>query len=83
MVYSLGVVSGCQSNPSRAHWKMVFLKYYRPMAIYGEPDLKPVEFTNSSFESDRDDYTSVSGYVFIHKGGVVCWKCSEQNTVAN
>ena len=53
------------------------------MTMYGEPDLKPVEFTDSSFESDRDDYTSVSGYVFIHKGGVVCWKCSEQNTMAN
>ena len=53
------------------------------MAIYGEPDLKLVEFNDSSFESDRDDYTSVSGYVFIHKGGVVCWKCFEQNTVAN
>ena len=53
------------------------------MAIYGEPDLKPVEFIDSSFESDRDDYMSVSGYVFIHNGSVICWKCSKQNTMAD
>ena len=33
--------------------------------IYGEPDLKLVGLTNSSFEFDRDDNMSVSGHVLI------------------
>ena len=41
------------------------------MAIYGELDLKLVEFTDSSFESDRDGSMSVSGCVFKHNGGVI------------
>ena len=31
------------------------------MAIYEKPELKPVEFTDSSFESDRDDYEGFGG----------------------
>ena len=53
------------------------------MAIYGEPDLKPVEFVDSSFESDRDDSKSVSGYVFTLNARAICWKSSKQGTVAD
>ena len=51
--------------------------------LYGEPDLKLVGFTDSSFESDRDDSKSMSGFVFILNGGAICWKSSKQSTVAD
>ena len=63
------------------------LKYLRntkdQWLIYGEPDLKLERFTDSSFESDRDDSKSVSGFVFTLNGGAICWKSSKQNTVAD
>ena len=89
MVYSLGVVSGYQSDPGEKHWTVVktILKYLRntkdQMLIYGEPDLKLEGFTDSSFESDRDDSKSVSGYVFTLNAGAICWKSSKQSTVAD
>ena len=53
------------------------------MLIYGEPDLKLEGFTDSSFESDRDDSKSVSGYVFTLNAGAICWKSSKQGTMAD
>ena len=51
--------------------------------IYGEPDLKLVGYTDSSFQSDRDDNKSVSGFIFTLNGGAIYWKSSKQNTVAD
>ena len=74
VVYLLRVVSRYQSDPSKAHWKVVktILKYLRNTKdhwlIYGQPDLKLVGYTDSNFHSDRDDSKSVSGFVFILNG---------------
>ena len=89
VAYSLGVVSRYQSNPGEMHWKVVksILKYLRntkdQWLIYGESDLKLVGYTDSSFQSDRDDSRSVSGFVFTLNGGAICWKSSKQSTVAD
>ena len=89
MAYSLGVVSRYQSDPGENHWKVVktILKYLRntkdQWLIYGESDLRLIGFTDSSFQSDRDDSKSVSGFIFTLNGGAVCWKSSKQHTVAD
>ena len=78
VAYSLGVVSRYQSDPGEEHWKVVktILKYLRntkdQCLIYGEPDLKLEGFTDSSFESDRGDSKSVSGFVYTLNGGAIC-----------
>ena len=83
VAYSLGVVSIYQFDPGEAHWKVVksILKYLRntkdQWLIYGEPDLKLVGYTDSSFQLDRDDSKSVSGFVFTLNGGVICWNSSK------
>ena len=84
VVYSLGVVSRYQSDLGEAHWKVVksILKYLRntkdQWLIYGEPDLKLVGYTDSSFQSNKDDSKSVSGFVFTLNGEAICWKSSKQ-----
>ena len=76
--HSLGVVSRYQSDPGEAHWKVVktILKYLRntkdQWLIYREPDLKLMGYTDSSFQSDRDDSKSISGFVFTLNGGAIC-----------
>ena len=40
-------------------------------------------FTDASFQTDRDDFRSQSGFVFCLNGGAVSWKSSKQSTVAD
>ena len=80
-------MSRYQSDPGENHWKVVktILKYLRntkdQWLVYGESDLRLIRFIDSSFQSDRDDSKSVSGFIFTLNGGAVCWKSSKQHTV--
>ena len=89
VAHSLRVVSRYQSDPGKAHWKVVkiILKYLRntkdQWLIYEEPNLKLIGYTDSSFQSDRDDSKSISRFVFTLNGGAICWKNFKQHTVAD
>ncbi|GJY74500.1 retrotransposon protein, putative, ty1-copia subclass [Tanacetum coccineum] len=39
-------------------------------------------YTDASWETDRDDLRSQTGFVFMMNGGAVDWKCSKQSTTA-
>ena len=77
---ALSVTSRYQSDPSVGHWVAVknILKYFRRtkdvFLIYGDGDLIINGYTDSSFQSDRDDSKSPSSYVFTLNGGAVGWK---------
>ncbi|PKI74523.1 hypothetical protein CRG98_005065 [Punica granatum] len=49
----------------------------------GEEELVVRGYTNASFQSDKDDSRSQSGYMFCLNGGTVSWKSSNQETVAD
>ena len=89
VAYSLGVVSRYQSDPDENYWKVVktILKYLwntkDQWLIYGESDLKLVEFTESSFQSDHDDSKNVSGYIYILNGRAICWKNFKQHIMTD
>ena len=51
--------------------------------VYGAKELVIEGFTDSSFQSDVDDFKSTSGYVFLLNGGAVTWKSNKQATVAD
>ena len=75
--YALRITNRYQANPSEKHWMAVknILKYLRRtkdmFLVYGGTELIVQGYTDSSFQSDRDDLKSQSGYVFILNGGVV------------
>ena len=58
--YAVGIVSRYQSNPGKEHWIAVkhILKYLRRtrnyVLVYLGGDLKPIDYTDSDFQSDRD-----------------------------
>ena len=60
------------------------LKYLRRtkdvFLIYGDgdSDLHVKGYTDASFQYDKDDSKSQSGYVFTLNGGAVSWKNSKQ-----
>ncbi|WJX29428.1 hypothetical protein P8452_18069 [Trifolium repens] len=88
--YALSATSRYQSDPGESHWIAVknILKYLRrtkdSFLIYGNmEELAVVAYTDASFQTDKDDFRSQSGYVFCLNGGAVSWKSSKQETVAD
>ena len=49
----------------------------------GEDELVVRGYTNASFQTNKDDFRSQYGYVFILNRGVVSWKSSKQETVVD
>ena len=49
----------------------------------GEEELSVNGYTDASFQTDKDDSRSQSGYIFRLNGGAACWKSSKQSTVAD
>ncbi|KAK8583781.1 hypothetical protein V6N12_068040 [Hibiscus sabdariffa] len=70
------------------HWTAVknILKYLRRtkdvfLVHGGEEELRIKGYTDASFQTDKDDSRSQSGFVFCLNGGAVSWKSSKQDTV--
>ncbi|KAD6795217.1 hypothetical protein E3N88_06113 [Mikania micrantha] len=88
--YALSMTSRYQQNPGDAHWIAVkiILKYLKRtkdmFLIYGGTDeeLSVKCYTDASFQTDRDDSRSQTGFVFTLNGGAITWKSSKQTVVA-
>ncbi|KAK8619616.1 hypothetical protein V6N13_135898 [Hibiscus sabdariffa] len=87
--YALSI-SRYQANPGEGHWTAVknILKYLRRtkdvFLVYGgEEELRIKGYTDASFQIDKDDSRSQSGFVFCLNGGAVSWKSSKQDTIAD
>ncbi|KAJ9544171.1 hypothetical protein OSB04_023878 [Centaurea solstitialis] len=91
VAYSVSVTSRYQQNPGEAHWVAVksILKYVRRtkemfLVFRGSKDeISVTGYSDASFQTDRDDYRSQSGYVFTLNGGAISWKSSKQDTIAD
>ena len=52
---------------------LIYLKNIKDQwLIYGDTDLKLMQYIDSSFQSDHDDSKSMSDYVFTLNGGAIC-----------
>ena len=53
------------------------------LLVYGgEEELVVRGYADVSFQTDRDDCRSQSGFVYVMNGGAVSWMSSKQDTVA-
>ncbi|CAH1412304.1 unnamed protein product [Lactuca virosa] len=82
--------SAVSGDPGKAHWTAVknILKYLRRtkdwvLTLGGSEDLRVVGYSDASFQTDRDNFRSQSGWVFTLNGGAISWKSSKQETVAD
>ncbi|KAM1818334.1 hypothetical protein ACFX11_000139 [Malus domestica] len=90
IAYAVSITSRYQSNPGSEHWTAVktVLKYLRRtkdmFLVYGGASELQVEgYTDADFQSDVDDRSSNSGYVFTLNGGAVSWKSKKQSLIAD
>ena len=89
--YALSTTSRYQSDPGEGHWTTIknILKYLRrtkdAFLLYGgkEDELVVNGYIDASFQTDKDDFRSQSGYVFCLNGGTVSWRSSKQDTIAD
>ncbi|XP_057548061.1 secreted RxLR effector protein 161-like [Amaranthus tricolor] len=90
VAFALSMCSRYQSNPGDAHWIAAknILKYLRrtkdKFLVYGGAnELLVTGYTDASFQTDKDDFRSQSGFLFCLNGGAVSWKSSKQSSVAD
>ena len=89
VLYALTTTNIYQSNLGEGHWIAVknILKYLRrtkeKFLIFGGHELEINGYTDASFQTDKDDSRSQSGFVFILNGVAVSWKSSKQATIAD
>ncbi|KAJ9566458.1 hypothetical protein OSB04_002424 [Centaurea solstitialis] len=91
VAYLVSVMSRYQQNPGEPHWVAVknILKYLRRtkemFLVFGgsEDEISVTGYSDASFQTDRDDFRSQSGYVFTLNGGAISWKSSKQDTIAD
>ena len=89
VAFAVSVTSRFQSIYGEERWVAVknILKYLRrtkdSFLVYGDGDLQISGYTDASFQSDKDDCKSQSGFFFIMNGGAVVWKSSKQDTTAD
>ncbi|GKE01490.1 hypothetical protein Tco_1389473 [Tanacetum coccineum] len=88
--FALSMVSRHQQNLVKGHWIVVknILKYLRNtkdrFLVYGgEEELRVTGYCDASWQTDKDDSRSQSGWVFLLNGGAVTWKSLKQDTVAD
>ncbi|GJZ33749.1 hypothetical protein Tco_0579185 [Tanacetum coccineum] len=88
---SQGANTPTEQNPGEIHWTAMktILKYLRNtkdmILVYGakpKDELKVPCYVDASFQMERDDTKSQTGYVFILNGGAVNWKSAKQSTTA-
>ncbi|GJU63627.1 retrotransposon protein, putative, ty1-copia subclass [Tanacetum coccineum] len=91
VAFAQNLCSRFQQNPGEIHWTAVktILKYLRNtkdmVLVYGakpEDELKVSCYADASFQTDKDDTKSQTGYVFVLNGGAVDWKSAKQSTTA-
>ena len=87
--YALSMTSRYQANLGEDHWTVVknIMKYLRRtkemFLVYGgEDELIIKGYSDANFQSDRDDCSSQSGFVFTLNSGAVTWRSSKQSTIA-
>ncbi|KAK8593626.1 hypothetical protein V6N12_045702 [Hibiscus sabdariffa] len=87
--YALSMTSRYQAILGEGHWIAVknILKYLRRtkdvfLVYRGEEELGIMGYTDTSFQTDKDDSRSQSDFIFCLNGGAVSWKSSKQDTIA-
>ncbi|GJY04052.1 retrotransposon protein, putative, ty1-copia subclass [Tanacetum coccineum] len=91
VAFAQNLFSHFKQNPRQIRWTTVktILKYLRNtkdmVLVYGEKpeaELKVSCYADASFQTDKDDTKSQTGYVFVLNGGAVDWKSAKQSTTA-
>ncbi|KAL9236070.1 hypothetical protein vseg_010777 [Gypsophila vaccaria] len=90
VAYALSMTSHDQDNLGESHWMAVknILKYLRrtkewALVYGGNIELCAKGYTDASFQTDKDDSKSQSGFVFTLNSAAFSWKSFKQSVIAD
>lgn len=89
IAFAVGKLSRFTSNPSMFHWQALrrVLKYLKKTIDYsltytGEPSVLE-GYSDASWITNQEDYSSTSGWVFILGGGAISWASKKQTCITD
>jgi len=89
IAFAIGRLSQFTSNPSKEHWQAlkIVLRYLKKTIDYGltytgEPSILE-GFTDASWISNKEDFSSTSGWVFLLGGGAISWASKKQTCITD
>jgi hypothetical protein len=89
IAFAVGKLSRYTSNPSAVHWMALkrILKYLNKTINYGlkySKDISILEgYSDASWISNQEDYSSTSGWVFLLGGGAISWASKKQSCISD
>ncbi|GJR85689.1 zinc finger, CCHC-type containing protein [Tanacetum coccineum] len=89
IAFAVGKLSRYTSNPSTQHWKVIqrVLKYLKKTMdyslIYTDYPLVLEGYTDASWNSNTEDNSSTSGWVFLFSGGAISWASKKQTCITS
>ncbi|GJZ82659.1 putative RNA-directed DNA polymerase [Tanacetum coccineum] len=89
-LHKMSRVTYASANPGEGHLTTIknILKYLRNtkdrFLVYGgEEELRLTSYCDTSWQTDKDDIHSQSGWIFLLNEEAMTWKSSKQDTVAD
>ena len=89
IAFAVGKLSPYTSNPSKFHWHAIHqvFKYLKKTQNYGlscsSNPLVIEGYLDASWITNKEDYASISGWVYLLGGGIVSWASKKQTCVTN
>jgi hypothetical protein len=88
VMYATGLLSRYMQHPKKPYLKaaMQVLRYIKGTINYGivyneGMDTSVIGYTSADWGNDRDDWKSISRYVFLLAGGTISWMSKKQSRV--
>ncbi|KAG7547628.1 Zinc finger CCHC-type [Arabidopsis suecica] len=89
IAYAVGKLSRYTSNPSTHHWQAVrrVLKYLKGtinygLSYFGFPSVLE-GYSDASWNTNEENHSSTSGWVFLLGGGAISWASKKQTCITN
>ncbi|XP_059310869.1 secreted RxLR effector protein 161-like [Lycium ferocissimum] len=89
IAYAVGKLSRYTCNPSEHHWHAIrrvlkFLKKTLDYGIHYSGDPTILEgYSDASWITDQEDYSSTSGWVYLFGGGAISWGSKKQTCLTD
>ena len=87
IAFAVGKLSRYTSNPSKFHWHAIrrVLEYLKKTQDYGLSysgyPLVIEGYSDASWITDKEDYASTSGWIYLLGGGAVSWTSKKQTCI--
>lgn len=89
IAYAVSLLSRFNTSYNQSHWEAVknLFRYLKATSHFGltfsrDSCPKLFGYCDASYASDKTDFKSITGYVFLMQGSAISWRSKKQSTIA-